>query len=130
MPLIPATLVSRMLSEIICPRMLWGVAPMARRMPISVVRSRTVTIMMLLTPMAPASSVPMPTSHTRKLTPLNRLSIMPKSTSVLNTITPRSSVGSTSWARAMTALMRFVSELIFTPGLPVMAIRCTSSPRL
>jgi ABC-type lipoprotein release transport system permease subunit len=34
---------------------------MARRIPISVVRSFTVTIMMLLTPMAPASRVPRPT---------------------------------------------------------------------
>lgn len=85
MPLMPATAVSMTLSVIICPRMLRGVAPMARRMPISVVRSRTVTIMMLLTPMAPASSVPMPTSSMRKFTPLKRLSSMPKSTSVLNT---------------------------------------------
>ena len=40
-----------------------GRAPIARRMPISVVRSFTVTIMMLLTPIAPASKVPKPTIH-------------------------------------------------------------------
>ncbi len=58
------------------------------RMPISVVRSFTVTIMMLETPMAPARRVPMPTSQMRKLTPLNRLSSIWKSTSVLNTMIP------------------------------------------
>ncbi len=47
-----------------------GVAPIARRMPISCVRSRTITSMMLLTPMTPAASVPMPTTHTRKRMPV------------------------------------------------------------
>ena len=65
-----------MLSDRICRRMSPGCAPMARRMPISVVRSFTVTIMMLLTPMAPASNVPSPTIHPRMRTPENRLSIM------------------------------------------------------
>ena len=65
MPLMPATMVSTMLSVMICESTMRGVAPMARRMPISTVRSRTVTIMMFDTPMAPASNVPMPTSHTR-----------------------------------------------------------------
>ena len=74
MPLMPATRVRRILSEMICERIILGVAPMARRMPISVVRSFTVTIMMLETPMAPARRVPIPTSQMRKLTPLNRLS--------------------------------------------------------
>ena len=68
---------------------------MALRIPISVVRSRTVTIMMFDTPMAPASKVPKPTSHIRKLTPLNMLSINWNSSSVLNIIAPCSSVGST-----------------------------------
>ena len=93
-PLMPATSVSTMLSEIICERIILGVAPMARRIPISVVRSRTVTIIMFDTPMAPASSVPRPTSQMRKLTPLNRLSSNWNSTSVLKTIAPCSSVGS------------------------------------
>ena len=70
-PLIPATEVSTILSLMICPRMLCGVAPIARRMPISVVRSFTVTIMMFETPMAPANNVPIPTSHINKLTPEN-----------------------------------------------------------
>ena len=38
MPLMPATKVRMILSEIICERIIFGVAPMARRMPISVVR--------------------------------------------------------------------------------------------
>ena len=86
MPIIPATMVSTTLSAIICERMFDGVAPMARRIPISVVRSFTVTIMMLLTPMAPARSVPMPTSMMRKFTPENRLSSIPNITSELNTL--------------------------------------------
>ena len=40
-----------------------GFAPMARRMPISWVRSRTLTNMMLLTPTMPLSSVKMPMIH-------------------------------------------------------------------
>ena len=95
MPLIPATSVSTMLSDMICESIILGVAPMARRMPISVVRSRTVTIMMFDTPMLPARSVPNPTSQIRKFTPLKRLSSIWNSTSVLNTVAPCSSVGST-----------------------------------
>ena len=94
MPLMPATNVSTILSEIICERIIFGVAPMALRIPISVVRSRTVTIMMFDTPIAPARRVPRPTSQMRKFTPLNRLSSNWKSISVLNTIAPCSSVGS------------------------------------
>ena len=66
---------------------------MARRMPISVVRSRTVTIMMLLTPMAPASRVPSPTIHVRKRTPVMRLSIMLNIASRSSIITACLSVG-------------------------------------
>ena len=78
MPPMPATSVSTVLSAIICPRIWRGVAPMARRMPISVVRSFTLTIIMLDTPITPASKVPRPMSQMRKFTPLNRLSIIPK----------------------------------------------------
>ena len=94
MPPMPATSVSTMLSEMIWPRIWRGVAPMARRMPISVVRSFTLTIMMLDTPMTPASSVPRPMSQTRKLMPLNRLSTMPKMSWVLSRNRACSSVGS------------------------------------
>ena len=45
-------------------------------MPISAVRSFTVTIMMLLTPIAPVSKVPSPTIHPKMRMPENRLSIM------------------------------------------------------
>ena len=122
MPLMPDTSVRTILSEIICERIILGVAPIARRIPISVVRSRTVTIMIFDTPMAPANSVPSPTSQMRKLTPLKSDSSTWKSTSVLNTITPCSSVGSTRWARATVARTWSVTLLITTPGRPVIAI--------
>ena len=83
----PATVVSTMLSESICWRMSRGRAPMARRMPISVVRSRTVTIMMFDTPMAPAKSVPSPTIQMRMCTPVIRASIMENMASTLSIIT-------------------------------------------
>ena len=122
-PLIPATEVSTILSLMICPRMLCGVAPIARRMPISVVRSFTVTIMMFETPMAPANNVPIPTSHISKLTPENKLSTNPNITSVLNTVTAFSSVGSIWCARATTSRMRGAILLITTPGLAVALIK-------
>ena len=129
-PLMPATAVSITLSDIICPRMFFGVAPMARRMPISVVLSLTVTIIMLLTPIAPASRVPMPTSSMRKFTPEKRLSSMPNSTSVLNKVTAFSSVGSILWACATTVRILSVMLLMVTPRCAVTHIRCTLSPRL
>ena len=49
-----------------------GLAPMARRIPISLVRSRTVTSMILLTPTAPEISVPKPMSHISALNPTTR----------------------------------------------------------
>jgi hypothetical protein len=52
-----------------------GVAPMALRMPISRVRSATVIIMMLLTPMAPANMVRTPTTQVRPEMPRKRLLI-------------------------------------------------------
>ena len=55
---------------------------------------------------------------------------MAKSTSVLKTVTARSSVGSTLWARAMMLRMRSVSELITTPLRPVTAMLCTWLPVL
>ena len=57
----PAKAVSSRLSLMICEMMIRGRAPRARRTPISCVRSRTMTSMMLLTPTSPASSVPIPT---------------------------------------------------------------------
>ncbi len=130
MPLMPATNVSRMLSAIICERIMRGVAPMARRMPISVVRSRTVTIMMLLTPMAPASRVPIPTSHTRKLTPLKRLSSMENITSVLTMVSAFSSSGATSCVCPTTSRMRGTKVFVLTPGRATRQIIVTLSPLL
>ena len=92
-PLSPATRVSTMLSLMICVSISVGVAPMALRMPISVVRSFTVTTMMLLTPMAPDISVPSPMSHTSTLTPMKRLSMSPNIASAFTLITACVSVG-------------------------------------
>ena len=57
------TLSASILSDRICCRISFGRAPIARRIPIAVVRSFTVTIMILDTPIAPASNVPNPTSR-------------------------------------------------------------------
>jgi len=70
-PRYPASVVSTSASKTICPMTVSGVAPTARRMPISLVRSRTMTSMMLLTPMTPAASVPMPTIQTSARIPVN-----------------------------------------------------------
>ena len=57
------------LSSMICLMMLSGLAPMARRTPISWVRSRTETNMMLLTPTMPESMVSRPMIHTANTSP-------------------------------------------------------------
>ena len=79
----PATVVSTILSERICCRISLGRAPIARRMPISVVRSLTVTIIMLDTPIAPANKVPRPTIQIRMRVPVIRVSIMENIASAL-----------------------------------------------
>ena len=113
---------------IIWPRMSRGVAPMARRMPISVVRSLTVTIMMLLTPMAPASMVPRPMSRIRKLIPTKRLSISENISSVLSTNMACLSSGLNLCSRAMTSRSMGSTAVMLTPDFPVMHIRSTTSP--
>ena len=118
----PATVVNTTLSDRICERMTRGVAPMARRMPISVVRSRTVIIMILETPIAPASRVPIPTSHIRKLTPLKRLSSMENMTSVFTSVMAFSSVGSILCACPITSLTRLITDEIREPVCTVMQI--------
>ena len=67
--------------------MSFGRAPMARRIPISVVRSFTVTIMMFDTPIAPASRVPKPTIQINTWIPVNRLSIIENMASAFSFIT-------------------------------------------
>ena len=79
----------------------FGVAPMALRMPISVVLSFTVTIIMLLTPMTPARMVPKPMRRMRKFTPLNRLSTTEKSSSVYRMVIACLSSGLNLCSRAM-----------------------------
>ena len=83
----PATVVSTILSERICCRISLGRAPIARRMPISVVRSLTVTIIMLDTPIAPANKVPKPTIQIRMRVPVIRVSIMENIASALRNMT-------------------------------------------
>ena len=70
-----------------------GRAPMARRMPISVVRSFTVTIMIFDTPMAPASKVPKPTIQIRIWIPVNKLSTMENIASAFRYISACLSLG-------------------------------------
>ena len=65
----PAMMVSTKLSVIICETIEEGLAPIARRIPISLVRSLTVTIMILLIPTTPASNVPRLTIQINMLMP-------------------------------------------------------------
>ena len=92
-PNIPAIVVSTILSDRICCRISFGRAPIARRIPISVVRSSTGTIMILDTPIAPASNVPNPTIQTNILMPLNKLSTIENIASAFRYITACLSLG-------------------------------------
>ena len=60
-----------------------GVAPTARRRPISLVRSLTMISMMLETPITPAARVPAPTIQSRMEIPRNSPWILPNSSSRL-----------------------------------------------
>ena len=124
-PALPAASVRATLSAIICESISPGMAPMARRIPISTVRSFTVTIMMLLTPMHPASSVPRPTSQIRKLSPRNRLSTIMNNCSVLRSCIASVSSGSNECSRAITRRTRSSSEDILIPDLPLTQIIST-----
>ena len=126
----PAASVSVTLSIIICPRICLGVAPMALRIPISVVLSFTVTIIMFETPMAPARMVPRPISSTSMFSPRNRLSTIPNNCSVFTRPSAGLSVGSNLCSRATIWRILSSREDIFTPFLPVIAIRSTLEPPL
>jgi len=119
MPDMPAMMVNTILSERIWFIMSLGLAPMARRMPISVVRSLTVTIIILLTPMAPANNVPNPTIQLKILMPLNRLSIM---LNIASAFTVTKACLSSGWIRCacFITLSTFfsISEMEY-PGLAV-----------
>ena len=69
----PAKAVSSRLSLMICEIIFQGFAPKALRTPISRVRSLTVTIMILLTPIIPANNVPIPTSQIKISIPINSI---------------------------------------------------------
>ena len=124
-PAIPAIRVSTRLSIIIWLRMLNGVAPRARRTPISCVRSRMVTIIMLLTPTTPAKRVPKPTISISTLMPRKRLANILNWRSRLKPDTASGSVGDMSCSFLMIFLIRSSNDDTFVLGLEVMASTCT-----
>jgi len=82
-PAYPATAVSTSDSCSTIPTTDAGVAPTARRRPISRVRSCTTISMMLLTPTTPAARVITPTNHTKSRIPRNSTVILRNSSSAL-----------------------------------------------
>ena len=72
-----------------------GVAPIALRIPISLVRSFTTISMMLLTPTMPANKVPIPTIQRNAEMPSNKPRTCWNSASRLNPPMPRGSLGAT-----------------------------------
>ena len=111
-PIMPAMAVSTRLSLMICEMMSRGRAPMARRTPISRVRSLTVTIIMLLMPITPASSVPMPTSQISASIPVKSMVNVANCSAMLITITACLSVGAMLFCRrrmpVMSSMMRCI----------------------
>lgn len=95
------------LSLMICEIISKGFAPIARRTPISRVRSRTVTIIILLTPMIPASKVPIPTSQTSILIPVNSMSNVSNCLAIVKLLMACSSVGEISILRTQDRLYIF-----------------------
>ena len=129
-PKSPASVVSSVLSAIICRAMIHGEAPMARRMPISLVRSLTVTSMMLLTPTAPEMSVPKPMSQMSACSPILRYDRALSSFSALNPHIALSSSGAI-WCRSLrTELMFFSISVAGIEGCATAMRTCTTSPRL
>ena len=105
-----------------------GLAPTARRMPISLVRSRTMISMMLVTPIAPAARVPMPTIQIRVRMPPKRPWIFPYSSSRLKCPKARVSSGATLW-RSLSRARTFSSATeAGTPSFAVTANQPTRSP--
>ena len=106
-----------------------GVAPTARRTPISLVRSLTMTSMMLLTPITPAASVPIPTIQTRPRIPVKRPLILLNSTSELKWPSARGSSGATR-CRSFSTASAFVSRTeAGVPSLGMSANQPTRSPK-
>ena len=85
-----------------------GFAPNALRIPISLVRSLTVILMILLTPTTPEINIAMPMTQIKMLIVLNILRVSNELIISLSIHTPRLSSGEKSW---MAAIFRFNSVL-------------------
>jgi len=124
----PAAMVRTVLSLMIWKMMAEGFAPIALLTPISLVRSRTVTIMMLLTPTTPARRVPRPTIQIKRDIPVNNISNCLKILSTLILSRANSSVGDTLWRAFKTAFTWGSRVLMLTFSLATTPIRCTMAP--
>ena len=115
-PKTPATNVSTKASLMICEMIVRGLAPNARRTPISCVRSRTVTSMMLLMPTIPASRVPRPTIHVRIFSPRNRLLAISTCSLMFQIITAFVSSGDSVWRLLTICFMLSSTRGMGTPS--------------
>ena len=84
-------------------------------MPISLVRSFTVMIMMLLMPTMPAINVPRPTNQMNTLMPMNRPVTRFAGSAMLKELMPRLSSGATSCRRFSSSSTFFSSSKPSTP---------------
>ena len=100
-PRSPARRLSMPLSRRMSRMMSLRWAPSARRMPISRVRSLTETSMILLMPMMPERSVPIPMNQTKTLTPHSMEFWAVKISERLNSPMALSSSGAMSWVERM-----------------------------
>ncbi len=130
MPAIPATAVSIIPSDRICTIISDGFAPIARRIPISCVRSFTMTHMMFPMPIMPASRVLKPMKRASSDTPVNRLSTIANCSEISNISIAGSSSGDMAWRIDRTRRMRGLRFDIFSPSLATIITTSTLSPRL
>ena len=96
-PEVPATRVRSTLSDSICTTMSTGLAPMARRIPISRVRSLTIIHIMFPTPITPAISEPMPTKNASIARPMKRLLMVSNISDTSMKLIALSSAGWIGW---------------------------------
>ena len=125
----PATNVSTTPSESICTIMSRGFAPMARRIPISCVRSFTITHMMFPTPMIPASRLPIPTNMARSIIPINNPSTILNCSEMSQKFMALWSSGCIGWLRRIIRSIRGWSEEGLTPSFTRSISPPISSPR-
>ena len=84
--------------------------------PISFVRSLTVTIMMLLTPMIPANNVPTPTIQIKMSMPKKALLNVSNCAAKLSAVTACGSVGAIKFCSLMMLLILLITGNICTSG--------------